>query len=111
MTEANAAFQERDEERLRAILHRWETRPEVVNGADLRARLERTVRKIAQVTQRMEEIEQEIIQLAGDQFYQLILQAEDKEIEVGVLIEEMASDLDAEIGDAHKRLRRLQMAV
>jgi hypothetical protein len=47
MAEANRAYEEGDEERLRVILQEWEGSPESVKGDGPGAELVRVIRKIA----------------------------------------------------------------
>ena len=53
MTDANRAYEEGDEAKLRAILAEWESSPESVAGEGTAAELVRVIRKIAQVEKRL----------------------------------------------------------
>ncbi len=71
MAEANQAYEDGDEQRLRAILHGWESSPELVKGEGVAAELIRTIRKIVQSQERLKTIQQEIEALEQTELYQL----------------------------------------
>ena len=56
MAEANQAYEAEDIEKLRSILHSWESRPESVRGEGVGAELIRAIRKIAQCRDRLRAI-------------------------------------------------------
>lgn len=56
MADANRAYAEGDEFRLRAILHQWESSPESIKGNSCGEQLVRVIRKIAKVTERIQVI-------------------------------------------------------
>jgi hypothetical protein len=81
MVDANSAYEEGDQAKLRTILAEWESSPESVEGEGTVAELVRVIRKIAQVEKRLRVIETEIAQLEESELYQLktkVLSIEDK---------------------------------
>jgi hypothetical protein len=71
MAEANRAFEDRDEERLKAILREWEESPESVKREGTGVELVRIIRKVAQVEERLRSIEIEINELRESDLYKL----------------------------------------
>jgi len=107
MAEANQAYEDGDEERLRALLHDWESSPESVEGEGLGAELIRIIRKIAQVEERLSAIEAEIKELKASELYQLKTKVEEVEGDGRDLLAEMAAQVDEEIAEARERLEAL----
>lgn len=108
MAEANQAYEEGNEEKLRAILQNWESSPESVKGDDIGAELIRIIRKIAQCRARLKVIEEEKEVLTQTELFQLrdqVLSAK----ELGQnLLAEMAQHLDQKITEAQQRLQELK---
>jgi len=107
MTDANRAYEEGDEAKLRAILAEWESSPESVAGEGTAAELVRVIRKIAQVEKRLSVIETEITQMEESDLYQLKTKVEAAENEGQDLLDEMASRVKEEIASASERLARI----
>lgn len=104
MTEANRAYQDRDEARLAAILREWEASPEAIAGEDLGAQLIRVIRKVAQIRKRLRQIETEVAEIEGTDLSRLKLKADQASREGRDLLQEMAALLDVQIARAHERL-------
>jgi DNA repair exonuclease SbcCD ATPase subunit len=104
MADANRAYEEGDEAKLRAILVEWESSPESVKGEGTAVELVRVIRKIAQVEQRIHTIEIEITQLKESDVYELKTKVEKAEKKGRNLLGEMASQVDEKIILANKRL-------
>jgi DnaJ-domain-containing protein 1 len=108
MAEANQAYEDGDEERLRAILHGWETSSKSVQGAGVVTELIGTIRKIAQSQKRLKTIQEETNALEQTYLYQLktkVITAQ----QIGQdLLVEMASQLDEQITAAKERLEKLK---
>lgn len=107
MVDANRAYEEGDEAKLRTILAEWESSPESVEGEGTAAELVRVIRKIAQVEKRLGVIETEITQLEEFDLYQLKTKVEAAENEGRDLLDEMASRVKEEITSASERLARI----
>lgn len=111
MAEANQAYEDGDEERLQAILYGWENSPESVKGKGAAAELIRTIRKIAQVQERLKAIEAELEALRHLALYQLrekVIAAQQEERD---LLAEMASQIDEQIAATKVRLEELRAKV
>lgn len=108
MAEANRAYEEGDEARLRAILHEWESSPESVRGDGIGSELIRVIRKVAQIKKRLIAIENEIQDLKASDLYRLWLRVKEAEKQGRDLLAEMAARLDADIAKARERLQALR---
>jgi multidrug efflux pump subunit AcrA (membrane-fusion protein) len=107
MADANCAYEEGDEDKLRAILAEWETSPESVKGDGTAAELVRAIRKIAQVEKRLRIIEMEIAQLEESDHFQLKIKVEMAENEGRDLLVEMALRVNEEIDLSNKYLAEI----
>jgi len=105
MTEANLAYQRGDENRLQEIMNEWESSPETVEGEGIAAELVRIIRKIAQITRRLQNIESEIALITASDLHKLYARAQDAASQGRDLIAEMAEQMKREISKAKKRLR------
>lgn len=108
MAEANRAYENGDEIRLRAILEEYESSPESILGEGAGFDLVRIIRKIAQVKRRLAEIESEGQLLRTSDLAELKKKV-DAEAKLGrdVLVE-MASSASLRIEQRQARLRNLQ---
>jgi hypothetical protein len=107
MAQANRAFEEGNEARLRAILEEYESSPEAVKEEGAAADLVRMIRKIAQANRRLSEIAKEIGELEESELFELkekVEQAATKGID---LLRDMALDLDSRIAASRERLDSL----
>ena len=104
MAEANRAYADGDEARLRAILDEWETSPDAVAGEGIGAELIRTIRKIHQVETRLAGIEIEIAKLNGSELSLLKARAEAERMKGRDVLAQMADQLNTQI--LHLRLKR-----
>ena len=93
MAEANQAYEEGNEIRLREILREWESSPDAVQGDGVAAELIRVIRKIAQVQARLRTIEATIDDLQSSDLYRLKSEVESAEAEERDLLTEMAARL------------------
>ena len=91
MAEANQAYEEGNETRLREILREWESSPDAIKGDGVAAELIRVIRKIAQVQARLRTIEATIDDLQSSDLYRLKGEVESAEAEERDLLAEMAS--------------------
>lgn len=107
MAEANRAFEEGDEARLRRILEEYESSPEAVKGEGAAADLVRAIRKIAQANRRLSEIAKEVGQLQKSELFELKEKVERAATEGRDLLREMALDLDSQIAASRNRLNSL----
>lgn len=107
MAEANRAYEEGDEVRLRAIFHQWENSPESVPGDECGAKLIRVIRKIAQVKTRLRVIDIEFMKLKESSLFQLKNRVEDSEDKGRDLLAEMAVFMSQKIIEAEQRLQNV----
>ena len=108
MAEVNRAYEAGDEARLQAILKDWNRSPESVQGNGTAAELLRTVRKIMQSQERLENIENRIRTLEQSDLYRLRLKALNAKKSGRDLLAEMARQLDRQIAAAQQRLNDLK---
>lgn len=97
MAEINLAYQTGDEERLEALIRDWQASPESVQGDSTSAVLERTIRKIAQVLERLEGIQSDREKLKRSFAYSLRNQMRKAEKEGRDLLEEMSQKIEKQI--------------
>lgn len=108
MAQANQAYEEGNEDKLRYILENWQNSPESVKGDDIGAELIRIIRKIAQCRTRLKVIEEEREALTQTELFQLRDQVLSASILGRDLLAEMAQHLDQQITEAQQRLERLK---
>ncbi len=108
MAEANQAYAGGDEARLRQLAEQGEKAPETVRGNGPAAELERVLRKIAQVRERLREIADETAELKGSSLFQLWQRAQDASEHGLNLIREMAGFLNREIAKASRQTARFK---
>lgn len=108
MIDVNRAYEEGDEDRLQAILREWEVSPEAVKGEGPAAELVRVIRKIAQIVDRLEEIEKEVGRVRESPIHELKLKVEEAESEGRDLLAEMAVAVEQQIAEAQEELARIQ---
>jgi ABC-type phosphate transport system auxiliary subunit len=107
MADANRAYEEGDEARLRAILTEYEASPESVKGEGTAAELVRVIRKIAQVKKRLTKIDQELAELRNSELFALKAKVDRSTVSGTDLLKEMAEDLDVEIAILRERLKKI----
>jgi DnaJ-domain-containing protein 1 len=108
MAEANQAYEDGDEERLREILHNWQSSPESVKGEGITAQLIRIIRQIAQSRKRLKAIQEEIKALEETELYQLKIRVIEATKSGQDLLAEMVAQLDEEIESANEKLEQLK---
>jgi hypothetical protein len=108
MAMVNEAYEEGDVERLESILTEWATSPDSIEGEDIGSRLVRTIRMIARVKRRIEQIEKDIQQLMQTDLYELKLKVEELESVGRDLISEMEAKIEKDIQKLKSHLRDLR---
>lgn len=111
MADANRAYEEGDEARLRAILSEYEASPESVKGEGTAADLVRVIRKIAQIKKRLTRIDQELAELRSSELCALKVKVDRAKASGSDLLREVAEDLDVEIAASRERLKTLLQSV
>lgn len=104
MIEANRAYALGDEERLRAILRRWEHSPEAVSGSDDDAARLRLVRRIAQVEEQLGAYESDLAALLESPLGKLKTMVDEASASGRDLVAEMVRRLQRDILVARNRL-------
>jgi hypothetical protein len=107
MMEANRAYEDSDEAKLRAILEEWQASPESVEGEGVAAELVRTIRKIYQVQRRLTDIAAETKQLTSSDLYDLKLRVDLARSNGQDVLAQMAAQVKAQIRLARIRLAEL----
>lgn len=108
MIEANIAFQQGDEARLKAILQSWENHSPHINGEDTDAILSRYQMNIAHIRSRLAAIDAEYKRLSESDLSHIKEQVESAEEQGVDLLWAMAERLRAKIGRNEQRLRDLR---
>ncbi|MFQ5754042.1 MAG: hypothetical protein ACE5HI_18800 [bacterium] len=88
-------------------MYEWENRPESVKGEGAAIEIVRVIHKIAQVEERLLNIENEIAQMKESEIYELKTKVEEAENERRDLLAEMASQLHEKIVVARERLDKI----
>ncbi len=109
MAEANCAYEEGNEDRLREILEQWESSSEAVEGEGTGAELIRVIRKIAQVEARLRAIDAEMAELKASDLWQLKEKVEEAENKERDLLSEMATVIESKIAEAKQSLYNLNI--
>src|SRR5208337_2613999 len=104
MAQANRAYEEGDEARLRAILEEYESSPDTVVGEGIGAELVRVIRKIAQVRRRLSEIEGELKLATQLELMELKNRVEEGRNQGHDVLAEMATAVKVRISDARTTL-------
>jgi hypothetical protein len=99
MAEANRAYENGDEERLRAILEEYESSPEAVSGEGTAVELVRIIRKIAQVKRRLTEIEAEQRKIMMSDLFELKRKVDEGAKQGRDILNEMASAIQSRIAE------------
>jgi hypothetical protein len=107
MAELNRAYEECDEERIRAILRDWRSSPEQVRGDDAAAQLVRVIREIFQARKRLEAIKAEIEQFLEGELHCLMKQVQEAAASARDLLAEIAGQVDARIEQAREQLKHV----
>ena len=108
MVEANQAYESEDIDKLRSILHDWESRPESVQGEGIGAELIRAIRKIAQCRERLLVIKNEVTAVKETELYQLLCEVNLAKERGKNLLTEMAQDIDEQIDRARQELKMVK---
>lgn len=111
MQEINKAYSERNEERLRSLLHEWESSPDSVPGEGTGAELIRIIRQLALVGARIETISKEMENLKKSDLYIMKLKIDEAQDDGRDLLSEMAIKVDGQIKDANTRLKNIKQRV
>jgi hypothetical protein len=106
MVAANLAYEQGDVAALERLLADWERSPEAVTGGGALAELERTIRRIAQLQERMDAIDEELAELEASAMGWLRRRTEKAAREGWDLLAHMVKELDRQILEAQVELDR-----
>jgi hypothetical protein len=106
MVQANHAYELGDVQTLRRLLETWERSPDSVVGHGTKAELERVIRRIAQASERLAEIEREMAALDDSAMGWLRRRVRKAASEGWDLLSHMARELDRQIVEAEEELYR-----
>jgi hypothetical protein len=106
MVQANHAYELGDVQALRRLLETWERSPDSVVGHGTKAELERVIRRIAQASERLAEIEREVAALEDSAMGWLRRRVRKAASEGWDLLSHMARELDRQIVEAEEELYR-----
>ena len=108
MAEANRAYADRDAERLELILRTWEESPEAVDADHPYGERLRAERRLAQISQRMTQIDAEMSELRDSAVNRLRTSMEESARFGRDLLKQMRDTVEREIAAAAKRLDKLR---
>jgi hypothetical protein len=108
MAEANRAYAERDEDRLRLIMRVWEESPESVAPSHPYGERLRAERRIAQIDQRLIQIDAELAELRDSTLNRLKISIDEAASHGRDLFAQMVTIAEREVATATKRLEILQ---
>ena len=108
MAEANRAFAERDEDRLRLILRTWQRSPDSVVGDDAESDRLRVERRIAESEARLTAIDVELADLRRSAIWRLRAKLAETRAQGWDLFAEMVAQVKSEVARATARLIRLE---
>jgi hypothetical protein len=106
MVAANLAYEQGDVAALEKLLGDWERSPEAVTGHGALAQLERTVRRIAQIQARIDDIDEELAELEASAMGWLRRRTDKAAREGWDLLAHMVRELDRQILEAEVELER-----
>ena len=108
MIEANRAYAQGDEERLRWILQVWENSPDAVTGSDLDAMRLRLMRRIAQLEEQLTMIGSDLADMQESSLWQLKAMVDAEAAKGNDLMADMIRRLNRDILVARNRLDALK---
>lgn len=108
MAEANRAYAERDEDRLRLILHTWERSPESVVDEGPEGDRLRVERRVAELDERLIAIEAEFADLQRSAIWRLKTKMDDARRQGWDLLEEIVREVNRQMTRASSRLAALR---
>jgi hypothetical protein len=108
MAEANRAYENGDEAKLRTILEEYESSPESVFGEGAGAELVRVIRKIAQVRRRLTQIGRETEELTRSDVFDLKKRVDEGAKQGRDVLNEMASAVKLRISERQAEFKKMQ---
>ena len=102
MAQVNDAYRHGDEEELGRLLQQWQASPESVQGDGVGSELVRTIRKLAQMRERLSDIDGAIKALQDSEVYELYSNCQTALEDGRNLLEEKAAELDQQIAETQR---------
>ena len=99
MAQVNLAYKRGDQNAIEKIISEYGQDPEAILGEDVASRIVKTIRRIAQLRRRLEEVEQELEAIKETDIYRLKLTIEEQEINGGDPLGELARSLEMQISE------------
>jgi len=110
MAEANRAYEEQDEDRLRLILRAWEQSPEAIVGETPEALEARLARRAIELEMRLADLEREFASVRGSAIARLQRRIEETRAQGWDLFAEMLQHVRRETARARARLASIRPA-
>jgi hypothetical protein len=111
MAEANLAYRRGDADALRRILEEYKSSPESVKGEGVADDLERVLRQIERIVNRLAKIEVEVAELTSSEIAKLMAKADGATASGRNLLAEMTKDLERRIQAARREYEALASKV
>ena len=108
MAKVNDAYKRQREDVLNELLTDWDTSPDAVSGEGTALELVRAIRKIAQVTRRLDEIDETIEALMDAPIYDLYVQNTTQLQDGKSILQDLSASLDARISGSKRALEELE---
>jgi hypothetical protein len=106
MKEANLAYEQGDEAKLRELLEEYEHSPDAICGNDIGAELVRVIRRINVARRRIQDIEAALEQLMISDTYKLKIEADSATREGRNTLEELANRLRSKIAECRHQVHK-----
>lgn len=103
MAQVNLAYERGDLNAIEKIMKDYGEDPEAITGEDIASRIVKTIRRIAQLRRRIEDVERELEALKNSDLYLLRKSIEEQEAEGGDPLGDLAYDLKRQIEEKRKR--------
>ncbi len=107
MAQANRAYEDGDEARLKSILEEYDSSPDTVAGDGIGADLVRVIRKISQVKRRLTEIDEELNRFMQSELMDLKNRVDEGTKQGREVLAEMASTVGRRVEEARRELSSL----
>ncbi len=103
MTQINLAYKQGELATIERLIKEYGADPEAIVGEDVAARIVKTIRRIAQLRRRLEEVNQELEVLKKSEIYQLKEAIEEQEANKDDPLSDLANDLKRQITEKKRR--------
>lgn len=111
MAQINLAYKRGDLHTIERLIKEYGEDPEAIVGEDVASRIVKTIRRIAQLRRRIEQVEQELQALKKTDVYRLKQTIEDQKAKGGDPLGDLARDLNTQISEKKRGARRPNVSV